>query len=475
MTTYDTISNAMQRPAVQPHQPAFHLERDGVNWTLHDGARALASFMPHALDIWSFSPFEPEEAANPDGPGHVVDLHTVRNTFLNFGTAGWPGHWNAADLRWQWEQASGDAVVASVTLDARDGETCRWLFTVRYDASWGRYRYRFQIAARKLDPAGFEGFNLMTAGALGARPEERRWTHSLWENADGALRRIVHSSALFYGTDYANMRDPTGPWRARRLSYPQAWMAYAAHPTFNPALLIHRTSVPLIAATCSQLFDEHIVWEQAGQDDLGADGYFHFHMDLEFVNVPAALAASLLAQAADPVRPAAWRHEALVLPFHMDRVNDFESELDPWQPETCPILVLPRDGRGAIAWADDAAHSGSRSLRLRQAEAGRLQLYPVGAVCRVRPRTPYRLSAWVRTQRVTGQARLELAGYAYTYENISHQAASRGLDDTCEWTRLDVELNSGEQAYLMPSLVLEGPGCAWFDDVQLSAMGGAPA
>jgi hypothetical protein len=66
------------------------------------------------------------------------------------------------------------------------------------------------LDARKLDPDGFEGFNLMTAGALEDRQEKRRWTHSVWENADGELRRIVHSNALFQCTDYGGMRDGGG-------------------------------------------------------------------------------------------------------------------------------------------------------------------------------------------------------------------------------------------------------------------------
>jgi len=31
-----------------------------------------------------------------------------------------------------------------------------------------------------------------------------------------------------------------------------------------------------------------------------------------------------------------------------------------------------------------------------------------------------------------------------------------------------VELDSGDEAYLMPKLVLYGPGVAWFDDVELT-------
>ncbi len=100
-----------------------------------------------------------------------------------------------------------------------------------------------------MDPEGFEGFNLMTAGALEDRPEKRRWTHSVWENPDGKLRRSVYSNVLFQCTDFGGMRDGGGPWRGRNLSYPRAWMAYAAHPTFNPAFLIHNTTAPHQAAS----------------------------------------------------------------------------------------------------------------------------------------------------------------------------------------------------------------------------------
>ena len=90
---------------------------------------------------------------------------------------------------------------------------------------------------------------MMTAGACVDRPEKLRWTHSVWENADGELRRIVHSVALLGGTDYTSGRknnDFNGPWRWRNVSYPRAWVGYAAHKSFNPFVLIHRTNVPLM-------------------------------------------------------------------------------------------------------------------------------------------------------------------------------------------------------------------------------------
>ena len=464
---FEKIMNSMRVDTVRSHTPSFRLEAEGANWRVFDGDRALALFYPLFLDIWSFSPFEPNEISNPEPPGKVVDLHTVHNTFLNFGMQGWPKHWKPADLRWEWEKSRGTELVANIKLSAKEGESACWRLRVSYDPAWGRYRYQITIDARKMDPDGFEGFNLMTAGALEDRPEKRRWTHSVWENPDGKLRRIVHSNTLFQCTDFGGMRDGGGPWRGRNLPYPKAWMAYAAYPTFNPAVLIHRTTIPLQAATCSQLFDEHIVWSRAGQDNLCEDGYFHYHMDLEFVNLSATLAKELLEQATDPVRPKKWWNETVALPFHMDIENSFETNVDPWQPEECPILEMPRDDKSAVCWCDDTAHSGTHSIRLSKKEMGRLQIFPTGAVCKVNSKTKYRLSAWVKTEQVIGAAKIELAGYAYTYNNISHKAASCELRNSSDWTRLEVELDSGEQAYIMPYMVLEGTGTAWFDDVML--------
>ena len=463
----DNILDSLCRTAPRTHIPAFRLQAEGENWRVFDGDRALALFRPTNLDIWAFSPFEPDEIANAEPPGKVVDLHTVHNSYINFGSSGWPRHWGGRPLVWKWVRPSGLELEAEITVTGPDGEECVWRLTVAYDPAWARYRYRVVIAARKLDPAGFEAFNMMLAGALADRAEKRRWTHSLWENADGALRRLVHSNALLFCTDYGNAREGHGPWRHRNLPYPRAWVAYAAHPTFNPAVLIHRTSVPLLGATCDMLFDEHLIWNVAGQDDLGEDGFFHFRMDLEFVNLPAMLTRDLLAQAADPIRPQRWRHEMLALPFHLDRPNRFDEALDPWAPEDCPIFRIPMGADGAIVW-DACGRNGSRSIRLQSAEGiPSLQLFPEGAVCRVQPHARYRLSGWIRTADTAGQARLLLQGFAYNYSNILNSAMSAPVTGTSDWTFVEVELDNGDAAYVMPRLELTGPGTAWFTGLHL--------
>ncbi|MEI6424685.1 MAG: hypothetical protein WCP55_20885, partial [Lentisphaerota bacterium] len=152
---FEKILNSMKLD--KPHQyiPDFHLELEGDGWRVFDGDRAMARFYPQFLDIWAFSPFEPDEIANPEPPGKVVDLHTVHNTFLNFGMQEWPKHWAGLPLTWTWMKTSGSELEALVSLATPEGETCQWRLTLVYDPAWGRYRYQFAVDARKMDHDGF--------------------------------------------------------------------------------------------------------------------------------------------------------------------------------------------------------------------------------------------------------------------------------------------------------------------------------
>ena len=466
------ILESMEEDSSRQHSPKFRVVREARGWRMCDGDRDIGFCYPTFFDIWSFSPFEPPEIANPESVGKVVDLHTLHNTMINLAPHGWPGHWKAGGMQpdqcvtWDWVCDSEELLEAKITATFAQGERIQWVFRVRYDPTWARYRYTFDIDAWRLSADGMEPLNMMLAGALAERPECRRWTHSIWEDADGKLRRIVHSNALFHCTDYGAPADCR--WRHRNVPYTGAWVAYAAHESFNPAVLIHGTNVPIRLAICSQHFDEHIIWADAGHEILDEDGLFHFRMSAEFVNLGPRMAQDLLAQAADPVRPKQWRHELIALPFHMDTVNSFEEPVDVWAPEDCPIIALPKGNDGPQCWADGIAHSGTHSVRLQAgAVSERQEVYPVGAVCRVKPHRTYRLLGWIRTECVERYARLELASYEYTFTNYLDIAGSPSVCGTQDWTQVEVELHSGDEAYLMPKLVLYGPGAAWFDDIVL--------
>lgn len=466
---------SFKRSKPKPYTPDFRIVREQNNWRIFDGDKALALFGQHLLDIWSFSPFEPDEMANIEPPGKVVDLHTMHNTVINFGACGWPKHWLAQGeldqlMKWTWLKKSGRELLARISVNVADKESAQWLLRIWYDPAWGRYRYTCDIDVRKLEPGLMEVFNMMMVGALADRPEKLRWTHSIWENADGELRRIVHSVALLGGTDYASgpkNDDPGGAWRYRNVSYPRAWVGYAAHKSFNPVVLIHRTNVPLTLGTCSALFDEHICWTTAGQDNLDENGYFHFQMSVELVNLGPALAKEFLAKAKDPVKPKQWQHKSIALPFHMDRVNSFEKEIDVWKATECPPLLLRAFKDSGMAWDESVGHTGTHSIRLQATGlTQRRELFP-DAVCCVLPHRRYRLTGWIRTRGVQGFARIDLAAIQYTQHNVIDFGRSIHLSGDRKWTRVTAELDTQEEAYVIPKMVLYGPGTAWFDDLQL--------
>ncbi len=466
----ERIVKSFEQDKKRPHKAEFRIKKEKRGWRLLDGNTALAFFYPTFLDIWSFSPFEEPVLYNEEDPGAVVDLYTVHNTMVNLAAHGWPRHWFCDGVHvndmvsWKWIKKTGAELEAEIT-GVFGEERIRWILRVFYDPSWARYRYEVTIDAWMIEPFGFEPFNMMLAGALCSCCEDRRWTHSLWEDCEGHLQRFVHSNALFNVTDYG---DDKGCWRTRNIPYRGGWVAYAAHDSFNPGVLIRDNNVPMKIALCSQLFDEHVIWNDAGTENIDEDGMFHFHMVCEFVNLGDPLAKRLLKKAQDPMKPRQWRKQMVALAFHMGVENDFEEPVDPWQPEDCPIFVLRLAQDGPVVWADDAARSGKRSIRLTNNVINdRNEMFPVGAVCNVKAYTKYRLSGWIKTKGVERFARLELASFEYSYTNLIDLSASSNVAGTKGWTRVEAVLDSGEEVYLMPFLRLYGPGVAWFDDVKL--------
>jgi hypothetical protein len=88
----------------------------------------------------------------------------------------------------------------------------------------------------------------------------------------------------------------------------------------------------------------------------------------------------------------------------------------------------------------------------------------------VEPYSRYRLSAWVKTAEVERFAWLELYTYEYSYSNVLDLAQSEKATGSSDWTRLQVELDTAEERYIMPRLLLYGRGRAWFDDVLLERL-----
>ena len=466
---FDRILASFVKPKPVPYRPAFSVVPEARGFAIFDHGRQLGRFNTEGwfyLDLWRFAPTGPDVYANAKEHPHVHDMHTGRNSNLNLPVA------NAADLfagvadphaamRVSWPQRRGDRL--RLVLEGRfaEGQRLRYELRLTYDPAWGRYRCFLDADAWKLKPDGFEPVNFMMVGALRGWTKSR-WSHSVYEDAAGRLRRLVHSNALFGATDYA---CPSGTWRSKRAPFSRSWIAYAPNATCNPAMLVHACNVPLYFATCSALFDEHLVWDRATIENLQGN-HFHFQLRTEFVNLGQSLATELLNGASDPPRPRRWRVRRTALPLRLGQVNHLEAPVDVWAEEDCPLLLVEDNPRAAVQWVRGPAHSGRHSLRFTSTKpSGWTRLFPTPAVCEVRPGGRYRFSAWVKTAGVERFARLELASFEYTQANKINIAQSRKVGGDRRWTRLSVELDTDDAAYMLPTLELYGTGTAWFDDL----------
>jgi hypothetical protein len=127
---------------------------------------------------------------------------------------------------------------------------------------------------------------------------------------------------------------------------------------------------------------------------------------------------------------------------------------------------------------DGQAHTGKSSAMIDASDAdGADAAY--SQVVAVKPNTPYRLSGWVRTQRIetTGGAR----GALLNVHELQgpDKVATAALKGAADWIRLQTTFNSRDRESITINCLVGGwgkaTGQAWFDDIELVEMApGAP-
>ena len=145
--------------------------------------------------------------------------------------------------------------------------------------------------------------------------------------------------------------------------------------------------------------------------------------------------------------------------------GSFENEQDgqplQWHPATY-------GGRAEFALAQPG-HAGSRSVRI-SSSAGSDASW--SQAVKVEPNTHYRLTAWIKTENISGaQGALlnvhELQG-AVTVR-------TKALSGNQDWTQVETSFNSGDLTTLTVNCLFGGwgaaKGTAWFDDLQLLQQG----
>jgi hypothetical protein len=432
--------------AARAHKPKFHLVR--VNdphyspdhyWILDDRQQI------GVLNLWigeieMFRPFPPEGAPvtyRMPAVHHWATLQGPRITMVPQGT--WTNTDEIACL-----QQGGETLRLRCRKELGDRSEMTQYFTLRFHPVLGYlWDCRFQMQTRS--PQQFEYSNLLTGGLSDSRARRKRYQKCIWTRRDGTLCYMYQNPLLLMqnaGPEWTDTPEDGG------------FVGFVAEEEMNPFLEIVESTPRTTMATCSQWYDQHVFNMPPTQP--GEDGRYHVTASYRLLSLPLPVARELEA-AASTLLPADPRRKGFG--FRQEMINDFETLI--------PTNTLYNGALWRARVDNRIGYSGTRSLRLE----GPSRREPVGGGTAIYVETGkrYRLSAWVRTRRVTGAgAYLRVNECFWSWEDVRATHRSKALTGDNDWTRLELEFEPGAgDPFGVPGLVVEGDGTAWFDDLEM--------
>jgi putative membrane-bound dehydrogenase-like protein len=125
-------------------------------------------------------------------------------------------------------------------------------------------------------------------------------------------------------------------------------------------------------------------------------------------------------------------------------------------------------GGGKLTVDSSTAHSGAHSVKISSEDGGDLSW---SQNVHVKANTRYRLSAWVKTKNLDGEA----MGALFNVHQLQQDALPKPLKGDHDWTLLASEFSTGGQTDLTINMLFGGwgrsKGEAWYDDAQLIELG----
>ncbi|MBM4142838.1 MAG: hypothetical protein FJ225_04480 [Lentisphaerae bacterium] len=318
-------------------------------------------------------------------------------------------------------------------------------FTLHFNPALG-YVWDCAFDLRMEESRKFEYANLLPNGVADSRDERKRYQKCLWTRRDGTL-------CYMYQNPRSMMQSFGGEWTG--IPDDGGFVGFVAEADANPFLEIVHSEPRTVFITCSVWYDQHVV--ALAPERKGEDGLYRVTATYRFLSLPLP-AAKELEDAARTTLPEPKGDGPMG--FRQNIVNDFET------------LVPAGTLFNGCIWGHSAKHdatvgrSGGHSLRLNGGEhAG-----PVhgGPLLHVEEGKRYRFGAWVRTRGVTG-------GGVYLRikprENAADARQSGRLKGDNDWTRMEIVFTPARgQRFAIPGLVVDGPGTAWFDDIELAEL-----
>jgi putative membrane-bound dehydrogenase-like protein len=130
-------------------------------------------------------------------------------------------------------------------------------------------------------------------------------------------------------------------------------------------------------------------------------------------------------------------------------------------------------GRGEWTVAD-IGHTGSRSVKVSSEQGGDLSW---AVTVPVRPRTDYKLTGWIKTDKVQKVGRANGATLNVHELQDPIRGGTKALSGDNDWTQVQLNFNSGAMREVTINCLFGGwgraTGSAWFDDIELTPAAGS--
>ena len=410
----------------------------GEFFWLTDGEQRIGLLNLNFGEIEMFRFFPPTGPAVRYRMPHFHGWSTLQGPRISIVPQGtWTGKGRMVRLR-----GGTQTLALEYTEDLDGGGTMNQRFTLRFDPVLG-YVWDCVFKLRMKEPRRFEYSNLLPASVAESRTERKRYQKCIWTRSDGKLCAMYQNPL--------SMMHAFGPEWAR-IPPDGGFVGFVAEYDRNPFIEIIESRPATTFITCSVWYDQHVVATAPEHPD--DDGFYRAEARYRLLSLPLAVAKEL-EDAALTALPSSSRGAAMG--FRQNVVNDFET------------LVRAGTLYNGCIWGhsarydDTVGHSGTHSLRLNGGETAQ----PVhgGPLLHVQAGKRYRFRGWVRTRGVTGKG-------AYLRVKPGkvpgRERRSRPLTGNNDWTRVEIVFRAARgQAFVVPGLVVEGTGKAWFDDLEL--------
>lgn len=312
-----------------------------------------------------------------------------------------------------------------------------------------------------------------------------RWPFILWQHPDGRILRWNQNNV---GAGAYGNRDHHG---ARQID-PEGFLGYCGEADRCPVVEFHGANMPISAATCHCMLDEHLHWVvgrdyQPPQDEAGL---YTYEVAFTLGALPGEAGAWLAerAQVNDLILdryPGEWagqypwtREETgpvrtLAYPvFRQGSLCDFTERVDAYAADRCQCFLYPEeDDTAPVSLVSEGGRRTEPCLRI-SLKGGTVRAGPEnGTALHLTAGRTYRVSAWLKTDLSAGEARLRVWEWLCTPRNLTKEYLSAPVSGKSEWTQVMVEFTpEGPKTHCMSlEVVGEGDGRVWVDEIMVEA------